>query len=245
MHLFTLRLRKLRFALTNPRSRQALIRHHVLVAAEHVRALRQLGRLATVLDVGANRGQFALAVRAVNPGARIVCFEPLPGPAGVLRKVFADDSLVEVHEVAVGPHAGETVIHVSAADDSSSLLPIGELQRRLFPGTECVGTSTVRMIRLEDVVDPGRLRRPVLLKLDVQGYELEALRGCEGIFDVVDHVLVESSFVELYAGQSLADEVIDWVHDCGLRLSGIHNLSTDEQGRGIQADFLFSRRSRW
>lgn len=241
MRLLALRLRKLRFALTDPGSRRALVRHRVLVAADHVGALRQLGPLGTVLDIGANRGQFALAVRAVWPEARVLCFEPLPGPVRVLRALFAGDRYVEVYEVAVGPRSGEALIHVSAADDSSSLLPIGPLQERLFPGTGAVGSVPVRVVRLEDVIDPARLVRPVLLKLDVQGYELEALRGSEEVLEVVDHVLVECSFVELYAGQSLAHEVIDWLHARGLRLASIHNLITDRESRALQADFSFRR----
>ena len=61
--------------------RAALRRHRVAAGVEHAVVLRQLDSCRAVVDIGANRGQFALAVRHVFPDARIVAFEPLPGPA--------------------------------------------------------------------------------------------------------------------------------------------------------------------
>ncbi len=80
-----------------------------------------------------------------------------------------------------------------------------------------------------------------MLKLDVQGYEIEALRGCEEFFPRFATILVEGSFMELYEGQPLADELVSWVRDRGFRLSGVHNPFYDRRGRAVQADFLFAR----
>ena len=84
--------------------------------------------------------------------ARIVSFEPLSGPAALWRAVFAGDARATLVEAAVGPEAGEAEIHVSARDDSSSLLPIAARQSALFPGTAEAGTGiagTVYVIRFE------------------------------------------------------------------------------------------------
>jgi len=73
----------------------------------------------------------------------VFAFEPLPNPAARFRKVFKGDSRVTLHQAAIGPAAGEATIHVSAADDSSSLLAISEKQERLFPGTGEIRTETI------------------------------------------------------------------------------------------------------
>lgn len=65
---------------------RALVRNRVLAGAEHRHVLGP--KLATVLDIGANRGQFSLAVRRWAPGARVVAFEPLAGAAGRFLEVF-------------------------------------------------------------------------------------------------------------------------------------------------------------
>lgn len=199
--------RKLAAIVAVPAWRQALSRHRVAAGAEHTAVLRNLGPVATVVDIGANRGQFALAARHCFPTARIVSFEPLAKPAALWQAVFAGDEHAELINAAVGPEPGEATIYLSARDDSSSLLPITARQNTLFPGTAEAGTAAIRVLRLADALPPA-FDTPALLKLDVQGFELQALAGCEDLLTHFAWVYVECSFVELYAGQSFADEVI-------------------------------------
>ncbi len=195
--------------------------------------------MSTVVDIGANRGQFALAAKKWAPKAKVTGFEPLADAAKCFLKTFRGDSGVTLHQVAIGPHSGETTIHVSAADDSSSLHPISPLQEMLFPGTHEIRTEKVKIGPLSNYITPDDIVRPAMLKLDVQGYELEALRGCEDLLCLFSHVYVECSFVELYSGQALADDIIAWLKERGWCLSGIYNMVYDRKGRSIQADFLF------
>ena len=81
-----------------------------------------------------------------------------------------------------------------------------------------------------------------MLKLDVQGFEYEALIGCESMLAHFDWVYCECSFVELYSGQKLAADVIDWLDSKGFELKGIYNSAYDKSGRAVQADFLFIRK---
>lgn len=233
--------RKLAAVLATPRWRRALLSQHVAAGVEHSVVLHQLGEVRTVLDIGANRGQFALAARHSFPAAQIVSFEPLPGPAMMYRAVFNGDALATLHEAAIGPVAGEAAIHLSARDDSSSLLPIAARQNALFPGTEEIGTQRIKVGRLVDYMNADAVNVPALLKLDVQGFELQALAGCEDLLARFTWVYVECSFVELYAGQAFADSVIAWLRQRGLPLRGVYNVSYDGSGRAIQADLLFGR----
>ena len=73
---------------------------------------------------------------------------------------------------------------------------------------------------------------PSLLKLEVQGFELAAL-------SYFAYVYVECSFVELYAGQAMAADVISFCAEHGLTLAGIYNPSYDREGRAVQADLFF------
>ncbi len=224
-----------------PAWRRALLCHRVAAGAEHLCVLRQLEGCQLVFDIGANRGQFALVARQCFPSARIVSFEPLPGPAAIFRRVFAQDDAVTLHEAAVGPQVARGMMHVSARDDSSSLLPIAPLQSSLFPGTAEVGTTEVAVAPLDSFVSAADIAMPALLKLDVQGFELVALAGCAPLLAHFDWVYCECSFVELYAGQKLAADVIEWLSAKGLRLWGMFNPVYDSHGRAVQADFLFGR----
>ncbi len=212
--------------------------HGVAAGIEHTKVLLGLN-CQTVIDIGANRGQFALVSRRCFPGSRIFSFEPLAIPASRFHTVFKKDTNIILHQVAIGPQTGETGIHVAANDDSSSLLPILPLQERLFPGTNEIRTEMVKIGRLSDYVLPEEIISPAMLKLDVQGYELEALQGCENLLDQFLYIYAECSFVELYLGQALVDDIIDWLRKRGWSLSGIYNMVYDIKGRSIQADFLF------
>lgn len=211
--------------------------HRVVAGAEHRQILT--GNLATVVDVGANRGQFALAIRRWALKARIISFEPLAEAAEIFRKVFQGEPGVILHQAAIGPEAGEATIHVAAADDSSSLLLSTPMQERLFPGTSETRTERIEVGRLSDYVSSEDIVSPAMLKLDVQGFELEALRGCEDLLARFSHIYTECSFVELYSGQALADDVIEWLRERGWCLSGIYNMVYDHKGQSVQADFLF------
>lgn len=148
--------------------------------------------------------------------------------------MFAEDDRSTQVEAAVGPQSGDAEIHLSERDDSSSLLPIAERQDGLFPGT-----ANIRVVRLVDALPAEEITTPALLKLDVQGFELQALEGSEDVLPRFDWVYVECLFVELYAGPALADEVIAWLHERGFRWVGVFNMTYDAAGRAIQADFLF------
>jgi hypothetical protein len=91
---------------------------------------------------------------------------------------------------------------------------------------------------------PPQIVGRALLKLDVQGYEYEALHGCETLLGRFDAVVVECSFVELYEGQRLFADVAAWLERRGFGLSGQSRAVRDRTGAAIQADFFFRRRDR-
>jgi FkbM family methyltransferase len=215
--------------------------HGVAATIEHAGALA--GRdFASVVDVGANRGQFTVFAAGLYPQARIFAFEPLPGAYAVLERVAAGDERIRTFRAAIGPRAATAPIHVMHPDDSSSLLAPTGRQTTIFPQTRVAGTLPVEMAPLDAFVGPGDLSPPALLKLDVQGFELAALAGCASLLDRFAAVYVECSFVPLYADQPLADEVLAHLREQGFHLAGIYNLTHDRAGRAVQADFLCERR---
>lgn len=240
LQLFLTRIEKFSQVVQSARLLQALFHHRVLAGAEHRQVLSL--DLSTVVDIGANCGQFALAARQWAPQAQIVSFEPLSGPATIFRRVFSGDDRVVLHQSAIGPVSMRQEMHVSARDDSSSLLPISSVQTAMFPGTGEVDTTEVRVGPLSEFVTEDDLQMPAMLKLDVQGFEYDALRGCESLLSHFDWVYCECSFIELYSGQKLAWEVIDWLSGRNFCLIGVFNPAYDRHGRAIQADFLFSRK---
>jgi FkbM family methyltransferase len=216
------------------------LRQGVAATVEHWRSLGGLD-IATVVDIGANKGQFALFATAAFPGAIIYSFEPLEEAAARFRKVFGEE--VTLFETAIGPHETETGIYVSRRADSSSLLPITK-QSQVFPGTELKERRIIHVAPLTKYLRPENIRAPALLKIDVQGYELEVLNACELLLPLFQFVYVELSYVELYEGQALAGQVIRHLAESQFQLLGVYNQSTDSYGKPVQADFLFANTRR-
>ncbi len=211
--------------------------HGVAPTTEHGPAL--VGReFGTVIDVGANKGQFAVFARRRWPNARLLCFEPLPGPRARLTRLM--DGAAEVLDCALGETEGEAIMHVAERQDSSSLLPIGRRQKAIFR-TEEAATQPVPVRRLDAVLAGRALDAPVLLKIDVQGFERQVLAGAEGVLDRIDAIYVEASYVELYEGQALADDVLAFLAGHGFALDGRHNAAIGPDGKCVQADFLLTR----
>jgi len=236
-----LRLRKLAVLAIDGFYRGRFLKHGVAPAIEHASLLRRLA-FDFVVDAGANRGQFSLVCRRVNPAAKIVAFEPLPDPARIYRALFANDPMVRLCEAALGAASGTMVMHVSARDDSSSLLPIAQAQTDHYPGSGEVGTYDVAITTLPEAVSATELGQRSLLKIDVQGYELEVLKSAGALLSRFAWVYVECSYVPLYEGQALQGEVIEFLRAKGFALSSRHNISYIEgTDRPLQADLLFVR----
>lgn len=235
----TAKARKLVAILREPEYRRAL-RRGVAASVEH-QAIPLRGDFLTVIDAGANRGQFATFAAFRFPRADLLCFEPLPKAAARLRRAVGNVGRLTLWNVALGATDEQAELHVSAADDSSSLLAIGQRQREEFPGTEERSTATVAVRRLDGLLAPTALRSPVLLKIDVQGGELAVLQGAEAILGLIDAVLVEVSFVELYTGQALADAVWDHLRGHGFSCRGVWSITYGRSGECLQGDLLFGR----
>ena len=225
--------------LFTPQYRRGL-RYGVGAAIEHAALVRSLP-LKTLLDVGANVGQFSLLVRKEHPDARIIACEPLKTPAKSYRKLFEKDDNTTLYQVALGPKHEQFNMHVSKRHDSSSLLEISSLQTDQFPGTEEIGQEVVSVVPMSDVINQHDIESPALLKTDVHGFELEVLKSAGDMLSLFQCIYVEVYFKPLYMGQALAHEVVAYLHDKGFVLKGFFNPSYDCTGYAVQADFLFER----
>ncbi len=228
------RLRKYAKLLQNPACWPALTQG-VAATLDHDVALGR-DQFATVIDVGANKGQFAVYARLRWPQARLICFEPLPAPRAKLARVTGGQA--EIHACALGPTPGTGQMHLATRADSSSLLALGARQKSIFGMAES-GVLSVPIQRLDACVSLP-LARPSLLKIDVQGFELEVLKGATALLPEIDAVYVEVSYIELYEGQALHGEIERFLEQAGYRLDGRFNLHR-HQGEPVQADLLLRR----
>jgi FkbM family methyltransferase len=225
--------------MTRPAFARAALQHRVAAAVEHIDVIRHTAA-ATLIDVGANKGQFSLAFHTLRPRAAIQAFEPLGEAADKYGRLFDADRRIALHRVALADEAQNAAdFYVTDRRDSSSLLKPASGQNEAF-GVRSEGQILVDVRRLDECLRVEELTHPILLKIDVQGAELSVLRGCREL-ELIDFVYVELSFTELYEGQPLYDEVAAYLATRGFALAGVFNQVMTDSFGPTQADFLFKR----
>lgn len=198
--------------------------------------------IKTILDVGAHEGEFAQRIRAILPDADLICFEPLREPFLALSQRFAGQPNFRAVQCALGEVTAQCDIHHNEYDASSSLLPMTELHKRSFTFAVQEKRETVEVRRLSDVVKEFDLRDPLLLKLDVQGFEDKVIRGGEEVVARAKIIILEVSFLPLFEGSPLFDDIYRILQARGFSYSGnFDQLNSPEDGRPLQADAIFCR----
>jgi len=203
--------------------------------------LRHFG-FETIIDVGANRGQFASAAQCLFPRATIHCIEPLPNESHRLNKLWSNNDLVYVHPIALGDHIGSTKFHINRFSASSSVLPLDQEHITAFPFSYSTTESVVPVTTLDNWAYERNLESPILVKIDVQGYEDRVIQGGLTTLSKTDALLVELSFKRLYEGQSSFEKIHSLLKHVGLRFCGcLNNLLHPTTNEVLQADGIFLR----
>jgi FkbM family methyltransferase len=236
------KLIKLLNLIAHPRLLKHYLLFNTVASFEHKDIIKNTINCKTVIDIGANKGQFSLLIKELIKDVKIISFEPLPGPSKKYNKIFKSNNDVKLFNAAIGPQKMITQMHVSKKDDSSSILPIGKAQQSIFKGTEESHIQEISVAPLDNFIDESDLIAPIFVKIDVQGFELEVLKGCGGFLTKFNYIYVECSFIELYEKQAFADEVITFLNNYSFKLKGVYNTFYDKKGIAVQADLLFSKR---
>jgi FkbM family methyltransferase len=203
--------------------------------------LRQLS-LRTVIDVGANTGQFSRHIRQVLPDVAIYAFEPLPDCFEALKASFSGDSLVTVFDIGLGDSVGAQTFERNQFSPSSSFLKVTKAHTDPFPYTANTSFVTVQVNRLDEVMKSQVVKPPLLFKIDAQGFEERVLRGGEETARMSAVILVETSFVELYEQQPLFDDIYVLLKNWGFTYEGpFDQLRDPRTGKILQEDSVFTR----
>lgn len=197
----------------------------------------------TVIDVGANRGQFARSISKIFPRAKLHSFEPLPGPFEDLRKwASGQGGRVQVYNLALGDEKKTVTINLHEDHSpSSSILSTTDTAIRIYPKLNRQHEVLVQQTTLDDVLGDSEMEGLVLIKLDVQGYEDHVVRGGKKVFSRADACICEISLDTLYEGQATFDGVIERMRSIGFRYAGNISQSYGKDGHCIFMDILFVR----
>jgi FkbM family methyltransferase len=212
-------------------------RHTILGFAKDVK---------TIIDVGANTGQFAKRISRVCPAATIYCFEPLPAPFRELQ-AWANNSpnrAIHAIQMALGEEEAEAEMFVhSNHDTSSSLLATTAKTTEIYPFTANQTKTRIHVDTLDNYFagSLASVEPDILIKLDVQGYEDRVVRGGMQTFRRARVCIVEVAIEDLYVGQPDFASMVTLLGEAGYRYVGNYEQYYGTGGHVLFLDAVFAR----
>lgn len=180
-----------------------------------------------IFDIGANTGEFALIARAAFPKAKIFSFEPLEKEFAMLNKVMQNDQYFESFKIALGESDGSAIMHVSEFSPSSSFV---------FKSAHS-SPQTMEIKKLDNYEHLISVADTVLLKMDVEGYELSILKGAEKVLAKSDWLYIECR-IDSGEGAAFAD-IYQFLIARGWRYEGAYDSAFSREGQLLYFDAFF------
>lgn len=165
---------------------------------------------AGIVDIGANRGDWSRMARSVFPGCPIAMFDGNPRYEPVLAATACDLGKASCTIAVLGPETKAQVVFYSSGPRSSVLVELTTLPRE---------AEQQPMRLLDDLIGQSAIGAPVpaglLMKLDVQGFELEVLRGGMSTLAQAELLVLETSLLPYNEGGPTFAEVVEFMNDAG------------------------------
>src|SRR5258708_6418574 len=201
----------------------------------------------TVIDVGANTGQFAKQISAFFRNENIYGLEPSPQPLEALMAwAKTQAGRVAPFKLAIGDSEGEAeLLFHENHSPSSSFLATTTLAEQYYPLTKKQRCISVRKTTLDSALSDARTKLipQILIKLDVQGYEDRVIAGGAEIFDMASACIVEACLDSLYEGQANFKRLVMMLDESGFQYAGNLDQTYGEDGHCIFLDAVFLRRT--
>lgn len=200
--------------------------------------------IRTIIDGGANTGQFARMISNIFTEAHIYCFEPLLEPFKELNQ-WAErqrNGKVKTFNLALGGGEGilEMFSHIEHSP-SSSFLKTTKLCESFYPFTKKHVSIPVKLTTLDKWVKSlaSPLKPEILIKLDVQGYEDRVIRGGQKTFGIAKACILEVSLDQLYEDQATFKDISSLLYEFGYRYAGNLNQTYADDGHVIYINAVF------
>lgn len=189
-----------------------------------------------IVDGGANIGTVTDLFLQQYANPTIHAFEPRPDAAQVMQSKYENLSNVHVHMCALGSEDATLSFNVVGHETSSSLLNPSPINQHYHPDIMTVTqTIDVPVKRLDAILNIDI----DLLKLDLQGYELEALKGCGDLLQRIKTITTEVEFVPLYDNQPLFADIDVFLRSQGFKLFNLYELWTQDDGQLTAGDAVY------
>jgi FkbM family methyltransferase len=199
-----------------------------------------------VIDGGGYHGEISIALAMLFPQATVYAFEPFPKSFDLLTKNVQSHSRISPVKKGLSSSKKIMPLYVNAQDSTNSLSPVGEGGKKYQSWqTANVGTEDVELVSLDEWLAECDVLPIDVVKLDLQGHELQALMGAEKILArTVKLVYSEVEFLRVYEQNCLMIEIESYLRSLGFELFQLYNLTSGEDNQLVCGDAIFINRTR-
>ncbi len=188
-----------------------------------------------VVDIGANMGEWTLLLKSIFPESKVLMIEPQSKHKERLENLCKTHSDCFFSQTLLGASIQDT-IDFYVADDG-----FGNTGSSVFPENSNVPVHPIKipMTTLDNLILQFNIGSPDFIKLDVQGYELEVLKGAKKTISSAAFVLLEVSTWPYNLGGPLINEVIAWMFEKDFIVYDVCGIHRRSDGTLLQIDMLF------
>lgn len=210
----------------------------VIAMAERLKRIFADYSIDTVIDVGANEGQYGAFLRErVGFKGKIESFEPIPVVAQRLRRKASAGGHWSVHQLAVGAQSGRKLMNVTSNTTMSSFHTLTDDYQRVIAVAEKL---EVEMTTIDEFFSGRDLSR-TYLKLDTQGFDLEVLKGGARSIATFPALQTEISFRPFYDGMPNYQESLDAFGRYGFCVADFFLAASDGRHAAMEFDCIMIR----
>jgi len=191
-----------------------------------------------ILDVGAHIGDTTELYRKYFSQSKIFCFEPFPESCDALKKRFINDSTINIVETALGSKDETKTLYVSNFSNLNSLKKPNE-RAWGFADNKSVDVETTT---LDQFCFANDIKHIDILKLDVQGSELDILLGSKTILEKgnISLIYVEWQVVPLYENHHKYYKIAEFLAGFDYELFNLYNINEARSGQIRWADAIYT-----
>lgn len=203
--------------------------------------IKKIKNINTLIDVGSNKGQFVLLCIKFFPNLLIYSFEPIKEALIKQKNLLSFKNNIYFYNTGIGNKNKIINFFITNRADSSSFLTINK-SKNYNKNYYVKEKRKIKIQKLDQILNNKKLIKPVLIKIDVQGFELEVLKGSKKILPNIDYLLLEVSKNQMYNKQAIELEIINFLKKEKFRIMESSKWKKINNTEFMQRDILFKRK---
>ena len=216
-------------------------KHGIMPAFEHVKAIKKTKNINSLVDCGSNKGQFAIILFFFKKYQNYLCFDPIIEPLTFKNFFQKRGYWYKYFDIGLSNISSKKIFYITKRKDSSSLKKTIDNSSKYFPDVyyeKSLSINVQELSEFKDLLDT--MPKPRALKIDVQGAELDLIKGSKKILKKFNYIFIEISFFNIYLESGNYKDIFEILHQEGFKEIFSYN-ELKSRKKLISKDYLFER----